>query len=324
MPRSVTRPPAPVCARRSNCLALLVVAGTVGFFYLNVDPITAGADPAGATDPFECAACPPPPPMAVMTGGAGACAAHRGESGNEDVLTGRWALMMQTMLLEKGLASFREVSDYTATLHKQERIAGTLGEVQHLRVKMRHQPFSVYMKWQTFDKGRELIYVEGQNDGNILVQPGGWKGRLTGTLALDPNGRMAMSESRHPITEIGLARLAEKLLKYSYINIKRPNGWACEMHADQKVQGRDCYLFVMRYDSDQVNETYRKSLQYVDKELSLPLMVINYGWGEDTDPETIDQQTLIESYTWSDIRIDQRLASGDFDETNSSYRFRQR
>ncbi len=324
MPRSVTRPPAPVCPRRSNCLALLVVAGTVGFFYLNVDPITAGSDPAGAADLFECADCPPPPPMPVMSGGAGACAAHGNGAQNEDVLTGRWALMMQTMLLEKGLASFRSVSDYTATLHKQERIGGTLGEVQHVIVKMRHQPFSVYMKWKTFDKGRELIYVEGQNDGNLLVQPGGWKGRLTGTLSLDPHGRMAMSESRHPITEIGLARLAEKLLKYSYINIKRPNGWRCEMHASQKVQGRDCYLFVMKYNSPQVNETYRKSLQYIDKELSLPVRVVNYGWGQETDPETIDEQTLIESYTWSDIRIDQRLASGDFDETNANYRFRRR
>ncbi|MGE0379143.1 MAG: DUF1571 domain-containing protein [Planctomycetaceae bacterium] len=318
------RPSLPVCSRRPNFLALLVALAAAAFLHVNVDPLTAGSDPEGAVDLLESAAYPPPPPMPVMAGTQSASAAEHGVSQNADIITGRWALTMQTMLLEKGCASFSKVSDYTATLKKQERIGGTLGDVQILKVKLRHEPFSVYMNWQNYDKGRELIYVEGQNDGNMLIQPGGWKGRLTGTIALDPTGRMAMSESRHPVMQIGLVRLAEKLLSYNYLVLKQDGGFACELHANQKLHGRDCYLFMISYDSPKYNETYRKSVQYVDKELLLPVMVQNYTWGTDTDPETIDEQTLIESYTWTDIRVDQRLANGDFDQTNSSYRFRQK
>ncbi|MBX3437896.1 MAG: DUF1571 domain-containing protein [Planctomycetaceae bacterium] len=323
MIRPAARPSYPISCRRPNCLALVVALATVGFLYVNVDPITAGADPQGAADALESADFPPPPPLAIVGSSAGTSSRSGGAQGG-DVITGRWALLMQIMLLEKGCASFGNVPDYTATLHKQERIGDTLGEVQVLKVKLRHEPFSVYMKWQTFDKGRELIYVEGENDGNMLIQPGGWKGRLTGTLSLDPNGRMAMSESRHPVSQIGLVRLAEKLMHYSNLILKRESGFHCEIRGDQQIHGRDCYVFVISYDSPEHNATYRRSVQYIDKELSLPVIVRNYTWSDTPGTETDDDQTLIESYSWSDIRVDQRLANGDFDQTNSGYRFQKR
>lgn len=311
-----------VCCRRPNFIAILVAAGAFGFVYVNVDPTTAGADPAGALELLDVQKCPPAPPMPVMMSQENGAQTVAQQS--PDVLSGRWALLMQKMILEKGKATFGQVSDYTATLHKQERLGSSLGDVQTVKVKLRHEPFSVYMKWLTYDKGRELIFVEGENDGKMLVQPGGWKGRLTGTLALEPNGRMAMSESRHPPSEAGLVRLADTLLKYNRQNLKSHRGWTCEMHDNQNFQGRECYVFITTYDNPKVSETYRKSIQYVDKELSLPIVVKNYTWDSEADPENIDEITLIESYTWTDIRVDQRLANADFDETNSSYRFQKR
>lgn len=322
MTSSGTRNSSAVCCRRPNALALLIATGAFTFVYVNVDPTTAGSDPAGALQLSRIDACPPPPPLPESANHPGGSQALAQQS--PDVLTGRWAMLMQAMILEKGMQSFSENSDYTATLHKQERLGGELGEVQTVQVKLRHQPFSVYMKWLTFDKGRELIYIDGKNDGKMLVQPGGWKGRLTGTLALDPTGHLAMSESRHPPSEAGLVRLAETLLTYNRKNLKSPRGWTCEMHDHQTFQGRDCYLFITTYESPSVSDTYRKSIQYVDKELSLPIVVKNYTWDSEADPATIDETTLIESYTWTDIRVDQRLANADFDETNSSYHFQKR
>lgn len=322
MSRSTSRHSEVVCCRRPNLIAILVAAGAFGFVYVNVDPTTAGSNPAGALELLDAELCPPAPPMPeTMT------QANNGQSiaqQSPDVLTGRWALLMQKMILEQGKATFGQVPDYTATLHKQERLGSTLGDVQTVKVKLRHAPFSVYMKWMTYDKGRELIFVEGENDGNMLVQPGGWKGRLTGTLSLEPTGRMAMSESRHPPSEAGLVRLADTLLKYNRQNLKSNRGWTCEMHDNQKFQGRDCYLFITIYDSPDVSETYRKSIQYVDKELSLPIVVKNYGWDSEADLAKLDESTLIESYTWTDIRVDQRLANSDFDKSNSSYQFKTR
>src|SRR5690606_37046315 len=106
---------------------------------------------------------PPPPPLPMP-------AAENGEQSTGQVspehLSGRWAMMLNVMLLERGCEEFARVPNYTAMLHKQERIGGELGDVQKVECKLRHEPFSVYMKWHTGDIGRELIYVDGANDGD--------------------------------------------------------------------------------------------------------------------------------------------------------------
>lgn len=234
-------------------------------------------------------------------------------------------MLLNVMLLERGCETFGEVSDYTAVLHKQERLGSELGEVQRLECKLRHEPFSVYMKWHTGDIGRELIYVDGKNDGNMVVHPGGWKGRLTGALNLDPNGSMAMAESRHPVTQAGLKRLGETLLGYHRQCLENETGWTCDLYDNQQIDGRDCYLVIVTYNSPERSEVYRKSMHYIDKELSVPICTRNYTWAEEgTDPENLDEETLIESYTWTNIRVENRLADADFDSTNSNYNFRRR
>lgn len=323
MPRSSSRRPGVPCSKRRNCAAFLIAGTAVGFLYLNCDPTPAGTRSSAATrlsdDLF-----PPPPPLPVRSGDHAADAGGAaGQSPGH--LSGRWAMMLNVMLLEQGAESMGKVSNYTAMLHKQERIGNSLGEVQKLECKLRHEPFSVYMKWHSGDTGRELVYVDGQNDGNMIVHPGGWKGRLTGALNLDPNGSMAMAESRHSVTRAGLKQLSETLLMYHRRCLQRGTGWTCDLYDDQQLNGRDCYLVVVAYDSPKVSETYRKSIHYIDKELSVPVCNQNYGWGEEGhDPETLDAETLIESYTWTNIQIETRMADGDFDATNSDYNFRRR
>ena len=42
-------------------------------------------------------------------------------------------------------------------------------------VKVRHEPFSIYLKWLSGEVGREVLYVDGANDGEMFVRSGGWK-----------------------------------------------------------------------------------------------------------------------------------------------------
>ncbi len=105
-------------------------------------------------------------------------------------------MQMNVLLLQKGLAQFSKIPDYQCNFTKQERIGGDLSKVQQISLKMRHEPLSIYMKWRSGETGQQVIYVEGQNDGKMLVKAGGLKGRL-GTLSLDPNSALAMSQSRH-------------------------------------------------------------------------------------------------------------------------------
>src|SRR4051812_5033855 len=84
-----------------------------------------------------------------------------------------------------------KVKDYSCTLIKQERVDGELGEEQHIMMKIMDQPFSVYMQFLQPFAGREVAYVNGQNDGRLVVLDAGFK-RMMGKMNLDPNGSLAM------------------------------------------------------------------------------------------------------------------------------------
>lgn len=329
-PRSAVR-----SSRGPNFLACLITGTVISYVYLNSDPVISGTEPAGdavaAIGP-PVITLPPAPPTSlrntaetIIDGQSQAestAAEQEAVAVDPNVLTGRWAMLFSVTLLQHGCEKFERVPDYTCTMYKQERIDGELREGNTMSLKLRHQPFSVYMKWLDGDKGRQIIYVDGQNDGNLLVQLGGVKGRLLGTLAIDPTGSQAMAESRYPITGAGLLHLARKVLEFRKQDLQRGTGVHCEMHDNQELNGRPCYLFVTTYDSPEFSETYRKATLYIDKELSMPVCVRNYTWAKDANPETIDDETLIEFYSYSDIEIEKQLADADFDRGNETYRMR--
>jgi hypothetical protein len=227
-------------------------------------------DFSDAAGPFDAA-----PPAAAVTPG---------------VLEGDYALLLNILLLEKGAHDLARVSDYTATFSKQEAVDGVMGDPQVMFLKLRHRPFSVYFKWLEGDVGRELLYVDGQNDGNMIVRLGG------------------LNE-----------RLANDRRKYC-----GRNGAHCRMD-EQVLDDRTCYRFTLEFDSPAIHESYRRSVQFIDKELSLPVCIKNYGWPEassDAAAADLDEATLIECYRYTDIRLDQQLADADFDRGNREYRFR--
>ena len=68
------------------------------------------------------------------------------------------------------------IKDYSADFYKQEVVGKEL-MVQQMEMKIREEPFSVYIRFQKPNTGREVIYVDGRNDGHLLVH-------LTGLTAL--------------------------------------------------------------------------------------------------------------------------------------------
>ncbi len=91
---------------------------------------------------------------------------------------------------------------YTAVFHKQERVKGWLKPKETVSLKFK-KPFKVYMKWiEDPGKGREILYVDGQNNNRILLHEPGIMGVVI--MNLHPQGHLAMNGSRHPITEAGL------------------------------------------------------------------------------------------------------------------------
>ena len=238
----------------------------------------------------------------------------------------RRALLLSILLLEKGHEHLRACGNYTATVFTRERVKGVLLDPQVMMLKIRHQPLSLYLKWLIGDKGRELLYVQGQNNGNMIVKVGGIKGKLLPALKLAPTGNLALKEARHPVTEIGLLELARQLIEKRKRDLESDGGFRCEMLADRQVDGRPCYGFVQRFASPTDSPEYRKCVLLIDKQQCLPVYLQNFTWPE-TDPapdsqDELDQATLVEHYQYSDVQFEQRLADVDFDRKNKAYNFR--
>jgi hypothetical protein len=144
-------------------------------------------------------------------------------------------------------------------------------------------------------------------------------------LKLDPNSPTALEDSRHPITKIGIRELARRLIQARREDLKQSDGVACRMTDNQRIDGRDCYLVDVEYESPQISQTYRKSVFYVDVESSLPIDIKNYTWpAASTDAEVAasDRSTLVEHYRYSDLNLQADLTDHDFDPSNEDYQFR--
>ncbi|MCH7990332.1 MAG: DUF1571 domain-containing protein [Planctomycetes bacterium] len=242
-----------------------------------------------------------------------------------DELQGREAILRNLELLEEGSRKLESIPYYTATFYKQERVNGELCENQVVQLKLRQEPFSVYMKWLVGDTGQELLYVDGCNNDNLLVRMGGWKGRMLPALNIDPHGSTAMKKSRYPVTELGVGRLAATLIRDRRLDLQREYGYRATLSQFHKCNERDCYYFELEYTHQSLSSIYRKTVQYIDKELSLPIYIKNYTWPQcvnNVDKCQLDQSTLIEFYSYADLDLEAKLADSDFSRANTSYRFK--
>lgn len=315
-----------------NCLAGLIslISFLVLVLNFHATPVGAGVERTEEEMPPMPASTQVAAKVGETSTAAGSTAVSADELNRQvqsAVSGSRVALQLHLALLELGKARVEKFPDYTATFVKRERLDGEdLQELQTMQLKLRHKPFSLYLKWQEGgDVGREILYVDGQHEQRMLVHPGGLKGKLLPALKLEPNGSMAMAEARHPVTELGLSCLADQLISYRKRDLGLARGVRWEMMDDQKIGDRDCHCFVIEYASKEVEPVYRKSITYIDKELLLPICVRNFGWpadGIEVTPTTIDGLTMIEYYAYSEIKFDTRLGDLDFDKGNKDYTFR--
>lgn len=233
-------------------------------------------------------------------------------------------LSRKIRLLEKGNQFLEGLSGYTALLRKQEMVGNELLAEQAIEFKCRHQPFSVYLHWVVGDVGREVIYIEGKNNGKMIAHDGGWKARLP-AFSLDPEGRLAMRDARCPVTTAGILYLTETMLSIHQDDLATSNVASCDVETDQPFDGRACTVFTTKYKSPAGSPDYRKSVTYIDDEWSIPVYSRHYEWptsNTDLNDAELDDATLIESYSFSEIQMKPPLTDRDFDRSNPEYHFR--
>ena len=196
--------------------------------------------------------------------------------------------------------SYDHVRDYTALYEKVER-AISHGEPQKIRLSFR-KPLDVRLDWlgdrSTVDQ--VAVYRAGFNDGKVLARRSGLLGGLAGTIRVDPRDRLALQDSRHPITEVGLGHIIEQVAQDS-----RSGRIAARDAVADTLDGRPAY----RFDFDAIStagllgvDGARRASIWVDPELKLPDNV-----------EVRDaNNTLLERHRFQELRLNIGLTDRTF------------
>jgi hypothetical protein len=183
----------------------------------------------------------------------------------------------------------------------------------------------LYLKWLKGDVGRELLWVEGERDGEMLVRLGGIRGRLLPPLKINPNGEAAKEKVRHHISSVSLLTLTKKVVEHSQKDQKQSQGIECELIAHASSDAGDYIQVITRYDNPEIGGEYRKTLHWIDRQTLLPVRILTYGWpenGQEIVQDQLDEETLLEDYEYSDLKFDHPFTDLDFSEENPDYSFR--
>jgi hypothetical protein len=221
-------------------------------------------------------------------------------------------------LVDAGLAKLETIPDYCYTLRKQERVGEELLAPQQLISKIRHEPFSVYLKFTAPKniEGKEAIYVEGQNDGKLIGRGVGIQ-KLFGTQKLDPRSAVAMMGNRNPITDSGMKNLLLKLKQM----LARPEAATTyefvALSEEELVDKRPCFTWQVRNPKPTKDQLYARSRISFDRQWRLPVRYQRWYWSQPSG----GKELLVEDYTYENVKFDCGLTDKDFDPENPEYGF---
>jgi len=207
------------------------------------------------------------------------------------------------------------IKDYEAYFEKKE-LVGKRMVTSKMNLKLREKPFSVYLLFQEPNEGREVIFVEGKNNGMLAAHETGIKA-IVGTVSLATNSPEAMDGNRYPISMIGMRKMLDQVIaqwedeskfgetevKY-YPNAKLGNGIEVKAIVSQHPQKRKQFNF-------------QKTMLYIDKQTNLPVRLEQYAFPEKAG----EKSPLVEEYNYSKIKTDLSLTDRDFDTKNPNYAF---
>jgi hypothetical protein len=214
-------------------------------------------------------------------------------------------------LIREAQQAYQKVHDYTCLLIKQERMNGKLPPRNVIEMKVRAQPFSVYLRWiePRGEAGQEVCYVAGKNDGKMRVHPKGVLGSFAGFISLDTNDPRARQTSKRSITEAGIGNMIERFAR-AWENERRLNLTAQVHVAEYEYNRRRCTrVEILHPDNGNGHFLYYRDILYFDKETHLPIRLEFYDWPRQTG----DPGQLVEIYSFANMRLNVGLGDGVFD-----------
>ncbi len=141
-------------------------------------------------------------------------------------------------LIDKIFAAVDDIKTMRFNLQCNERIKGRMTHYES-KVKLQISPRKVYLSL----KGPEVLWIQGKNGGDALVNPGAFPYM---NLNLDPYGSLMRKDQHHTIHEMGFQYLADILRD----GMKRAGDKLDKYFVvvgEEKLNGRNCYKLAISF-----------------------------------------------------------------------------
>jgi hypothetical protein len=213
------------------------------------------------------------------------------------------------------------VRDFTCRLVKRERIDGFLQDYQYVDMSIREEvrdgqrvvsPLSIYLHFLAPKNiaGRRVIFVNGRDEGKMLVRNGGKHFDYVVTK-VDPYGDSAKAESLVPITQTGMNQILDQMVEV----LKRhatadPSGdnTAVERIKGAKINQRSCHVIRITHAKKLPGLEFHVANVFVDDQMHVPSRVDYSDW-----PARDGQAPpLIAAYTYTNLNVTVGLTDGAF------------
>lgn len=228
---------------------------------------------------------------------------------------GEHPLLPAIRLAQQSLQALQSVKDYEATFTKREWVSQQFVS-QRMTLKFREQPFSVYMKFGEPNAGREILFVAGQNQNQLLAREASGLASLVGTVSLPLNDSKVTAENRHPITEMGMRRLVELMIE-RWQNEAQYGEIEVNFYPNAKMGNVACEAIEVSHPTPRKQFPFHVTRLYLDKATRYPVRVENFGFPRNSN----EPPPLIEEYTYTDVRVNLGFTDADFDRRNRNYSF---
>jgi hypothetical protein len=202
----------------------------------------------------------------------------------------------------------REVTGYSCTLFRRERINGKLHDLEVTEVRFREKPFGVFMNWKEgtrFLGPQAVLYVENENEGKVLARPAGRLAQFAaGIVSKDVEGSDAKNSGRYTLNHFGL-HLGTKRTLATMRKAQERGTLHVQYYGIERVpqlDHRPCYKFV-RTPYDPVEEEGVNELTlFIDVET----------WLQTGSVLRDRERRLIAEYFFRDVRLNPTFAPKDF------------
>ncbi|MBT3223293.1 MAG: DUF1571 domain-containing protein [Proteobacteria bacterium] len=217
------------------------------------------------------------------------------------------------LVIEEMRTAAGQIQDATYDFHRTEWVRGSMTPSETIAVKYR-RPGDLYAHWIAGSGvGREILYREGSNDGRMAVKEKSW----LPIINLDPEGRLATRNSRHPFPNLALTHPIKAVIEdHERVGADRerlrPEVEDLGM-VDVSGEAARCFDSTMRKDLDPTFYASRVKVCFSTK-THLPLSLQNYNIED-------GELRLVEDYRYENVRLNQGLTDKDFDTDNEAYGF---